>query len=622
MGFKAAFGGFMAAAREDRLLNEEREEEEKIREENRLFQTELADKQHERALERMALQHQNALKLQGARLYADKNRIERLHNQSVKGVAIRIGVDPSNKEEMAKISNALRSYSSPNEFIEDYREGYIRDKMSDPGLSPDQQMADAMPPRMAGDQDPNRGITVEQDNLGLQFGQDPYATLPKDVGRMSSRQIKQWIDVNKANAKPNDVAYMQEQYDTQLKIERNEPITALEETLSGIDKEMKIPAFKDTVRSQFEKGKIDGPTRDNLLKRADERLRQLTNISNKGEVLEFYGLDEGNTPLPGVRVHAKSDKDGNTVYVKEGTSEIVDVSNGRLIDPKVSKDWAKLAVKNANEVSSLAGNFTNALVNASDLIDMSYQNPELFNQYSVGIGNIANHIDKLISAASNIGYIYRDGSDWIVDRRKAAVWSDHLKETAGDKAAFDARFLDLVFADATRNGEDGLGRISNSDIDNTKTRLGGSAINAENFREILRTAMVTRKQTFDAKLLNLSDTHGTHFGGGSDMINYQYGTSLDYLNRYYPEQAEYVWANIENKNDTLQTTVTEGTSTDVSWMESQNGSTWIEENVNLRLDRNIPIETIRKDIVDHLVKNKGLDRDAAIATFNKMYGLK
>lgn len=118
------YAGFMASAREDRLIKEKREEEEAIREESWQRQIERDEAAHQRQKDLLDIRHKNALKLNGiSASNAEKKRHAALKRKV--DAFITINNLPDTPKVRAEISSGMEFYGAEG-FMKGFKSGEIR----------------------------------------------------------------------------------------------------------------------------------------------------------------------------------------------------------------------------------------------------------------------------------------------------------------------------------------------------------------------------------------------------------------------------------------------------------------------------------------------------------------
>jgi hypothetical protein len=118
------YAGFMAAAREDRLTREQREEEDKIREQSYQRQIERDEAAHQRQLELLDIRQKNALRLSGiAAAKAQKKKDAALKRQ-VDAIILTQNL-PDTPKVRAELAAGLEIYD-PKTFLSDIANGRTR----------------------------------------------------------------------------------------------------------------------------------------------------------------------------------------------------------------------------------------------------------------------------------------------------------------------------------------------------------------------------------------------------------------------------------------------------------------------------------------------------------------
>lgn len=118
------YAGFMASAREDRLIKEKREEEDAIREESWQRQVERDEAAHQRQKDLLDIRHKNALKLNGiGASNAEKKRHAALKRKV--DAFITINNLPDTPKVRAEISSGMEFYGAEG-FMKGFKSGEIR----------------------------------------------------------------------------------------------------------------------------------------------------------------------------------------------------------------------------------------------------------------------------------------------------------------------------------------------------------------------------------------------------------------------------------------------------------------------------------------------------------------
>lgn len=118
------YAGFMASAREDRLIKEKREEEDAVREESWQRQVERDEAAHQRQKDLLDIRHKNALKLNGiGASNAEKKRHAALKRKV--DAFITINNLPDTPKVRAEISSGMEFYGAEG-FMKGFKSGEIR----------------------------------------------------------------------------------------------------------------------------------------------------------------------------------------------------------------------------------------------------------------------------------------------------------------------------------------------------------------------------------------------------------------------------------------------------------------------------------------------------------------
>lgn len=118
------YAGFMAAAREDRLTREQREEEENIRDQNYQRQLERDDAAHQRQLELLDIRQKNALRLSGIAASKAQKKKDAALKKKVDALILTQGL-PDSTQVRSELAAGLELYGVDN-FVTNLKSGRIR----------------------------------------------------------------------------------------------------------------------------------------------------------------------------------------------------------------------------------------------------------------------------------------------------------------------------------------------------------------------------------------------------------------------------------------------------------------------------------------------------------------
>jgi hypothetical protein len=118
------YAGFMAAAREDRLTREQREEEDKIRDQNYQRQLERDEAAHQRQLELLDIRQKNALRLSGIAASKAQKAKDAALKKKVDALILTQGL-PDTTQVRSELAAGLELYGVDN-FVTNLKSGRIR----------------------------------------------------------------------------------------------------------------------------------------------------------------------------------------------------------------------------------------------------------------------------------------------------------------------------------------------------------------------------------------------------------------------------------------------------------------------------------------------------------------
>ena len=166
------YAGFMAAAREDRLTREEREEAEKVREDTYQRQIERDEAAHQRQIDLLDIRQKNALKLRGIAASKAQRAKDQALRKKVDGIIMLKGLDDT-PQVRAELTNGIEVLGSDT-FLTALEKGRIRLNTPTPSASTEAPEYDMGEPVDVGE--PGTQVSLADDTASVEVEGMPAVT--------------------------------------------------------------------------------------------------------------------------------------------------------------------------------------------------------------------------------------------------------------------------------------------------------------------------------------------------------------------------------------------------------------------------------------------------------------
>ena len=530
------YAGFMAGAREDRLLREERDAQDAKSE--KLYQRQLArdEKSYERQVELQQLSFKNQLRLKGISQAAEQKKKDSALTTKVDAF-ITVHNLPDTPAVRSQVTSGI-TYIGADKFVEGYESGKIRIKINEPlqneapdalsmgtEIAPETVEAETVqinePPaafqlgqpsstesQMQGlGIDPTQTASiqppkVEELSLGekppeasaeISFGNQPFLKMDQFID-MDTEAMERWVRANESKYEPDEIAQVKDEIQFRKDNEGDQFVFA--DALGEADTIGKLNALQNAVEAMPSLG-LDAQA---------EYVKKINESADELLELRLRDADKDGTPMMffARTTNGSLGADGSMVTRREGTvydasGNEVDVTAGKVLPENSYEMFLRNYNGRADSVAKGVAAGVNAVSSLASYRQRIIDAPEGLNQYISLAGRFvdqANSIKSAVAALNNGSYSYESFQADVVQ---------NIMGLSGNDALIAAAQLDAAYQMAILKGSSGQA-LSDRELMMNLKAVGEGLTNPmkvvnlidANIATAIRSTETNRKTSFDS----------------------------------------------------------------------------------------------------------------------------